>query len=129
MRRRLGHLARLTATRPNPPEPSPGQGRLTTQPSEADVQGPGGMSTLLKGCLNEHTGRAGVHDASAVVGSLCISASQTYSLVRSGDLQAIQIGGRNQWRVERVKLEETVVQAYRRTVANLDQLPAEPPQV
>ena len=31
---------------------------------------------------------------------------QVYSLVRSGDLQGIQIGGRNQWRVERSKLEE-----------------------
>jgi excisionase family DNA binding protein len=30
---------------------------------------------------------------------LNISASQTYALVRSGDLQGIQIGGRNQWRV------------------------------
>ena len=34
---------------------------------------------------------------------LNISASQTYALVRSGDLQGIQIGGRNQWRVERSK--------------------------
>jgi len=37
---------------------------------------------------------------------LIISASQTYALVSSGDLKGIQIGGRNQWRVERVKLEE-----------------------
>lgn len=39
---------------------------------------------------------------------LNISASQTYALVRSGDLQGIQIGGRNQWRVERSKLEEYI---------------------
>jgi hypothetical protein len=32
---------------------------------------------------------------------LNISASQTYALVRIGELPAIQIGGRNQWRVER----------------------------
>ena len=37
---------------------------------------------------------------------LNISASQTYALVRSGDLKGIQIGGRNQWQVERIKLEE-----------------------
>ena len=39
-----------------------------------------------------------------------ISASQTYALVRSGDLKGIQIGGRNQWRVERIKLEEFLSQ-------------------
>ena len=56
---------------------------------------------------------------------LNISASQTYALVRSGDLQGIQIGGRNQWRVERLKLEEYIEQAYRRTAAQLSELPAE----
>ena len=59
---------------------------------------------------------------------LNISASQTYALVRSGDLQGIQIGGRNQWRVERVKLEEFIEEAYRRTAANLADLPAAPPE-
>ncbi len=54
---------------------------------------------------------------------LNISASQTYALVRSGDLQGIQIGGRNQWRVERSKLEEYIEQAYRRTAAQLADLP------
>ena len=47
---------------------------------------------------------------------------QVYSLVRSGDLQGIQIGGRNQWRVERSKLEEYIEQAYRRTAENLERL-------
>ena len=58
---------------------------------------------------------------------LNISASQTYALVRSGDLKGIQIGGRNQWRVERVKLEEYIEQAYQRTAQQLDQLPDDPP--
>jgi excisionase family DNA binding protein len=58
---------------------------------------------------------------------LNISASQTYALVRSGELKGIQIGGRNQWRVERSKLEEYIEQAYRRTAQQLDQLPADPP--
>ena len=57
-----------------------------------------------------------LHD---VAEELNISVSQTYALVRSGDLQGIQIGGRNQWRVERVKLEElsspTPTSAPRRT--------------
>lgn len=58
---------------------------------------------------------------------LNISVSQTYALVRSGDLKGIQIGGRNQWRVERVKLEEFIEQAYLRTRQQLDQLPEDPP--
>ena len=35
--------------------------------------------------------------------------------MRSGELKGIQIGGRNQWRVERVKLEEFITDAYHRT--------------
>lgn len=58
---------------------------------------------------------------------LNISASQTYALVRSGDLQGIQIGGRNQWRVERSKLEEYIDAAYKRTAANLSEMPATMP--
>ena len=58
---------------------------------------------------------------------LNISASQTYALVRSGDLQGIQIGGRNQWRVERSKLEEYIEQAYRKTASNLSDLPVSLP--
>ena len=44
--------------------------------------------------------------------------------MRSGDLQGIQIGGRNQWRVERTKLEEYIEQAYQRTASNLSELPS-----
>jgi len=61
-----------------------------------------------------------LHD---VAEELNISVSQTYALVRSGDLQGIQIGGRNQWRVERVKLEEFITDAYQRTAQNLRDLP------
>ena len=48
---------------------------------------------------------------------LNISASQTYALVRSGDLPAIKIGGRGQWRVERSQLEEYIQKAYAETRA------------
>lgn len=54
---------------------------------------------------------------------LNISASQTYALVRSGDLKGIQIGGRNQWRVERSKLEEYIADAYQRTATSLAAMP------
>ncbi|GAA1997811.1 helix-turn-helix domain-containing protein [Nakamurella flavida] len=56
---------------------------------------------------------------------LNISSSQTYALVRSGELLGIQIGGRNQWRVERSKLEEYIEHAYQRTAAGLAELPRE----
>ncbi|MFE7605681.1 helix-turn-helix domain-containing protein [Brachybacterium paraconglomeratum] len=36
---------------------------------------------------------------------LSISSAQAYALVRSGELCAIQIGGRSQWRVEDTELE------------------------
>jgi excisionase family DNA binding protein len=46
---------------------------------------------------------------------LNISASQTYALVRSGELEAIKIGGRGQWRVEREKLEGYIDRMYSQT--------------
>jgi excisionase family DNA binding protein len=46
---------------------------------------------------------------------LNISASQTYALVRNGDLEAIKIGGRGQWRVEREKLESYIARMYDET--------------
>jgi excisionase family DNA binding protein len=46
---------------------------------------------------------------------LNISASQTYALVRSGELEAIKIGGRGQWRVERAKLESYIARMYDQT--------------
>jgi len=57
---------------------------------------------------------------------LNISQSQTYALVRSGDLKGIQIGGRSQWRVERAKLEE-FLDAYRRAGESLAELPDDLP--
>ena len=46
---------------------------------------------------------------------LNISASQTYALVRTGELEAIKIGGRGQWRVEREKLENYISRMYDQT--------------
>ncbi|WP_294565713.1 helix-turn-helix domain-containing protein [uncultured Arthrobacter sp.] len=50
---------------------------------------------------------------------LNISSSQTYALVRSGELPAIQVGGRGQWRVEARVLEDYIADAYRRSAAAL----------
>ena len=48
---------------------------------------------------------------------LNISSSQTYALVRSGELPAIKIGGRGQWRVERAALEDYISRCYTETKA------------
>lgn len=48
---------------------------------------------------------------------LNISSSQTYALVRSGELPAIQVGGRGQWRVETRVLEEYIAGAYEKSAA------------
>ncbi len=46
---------------------------------------------------------------------LDISAAQAYALVRSGDLPAIKVGGRGQWRVETTELESYIERMYRQT--------------
>jgi len=48
---------------------------------------------------------------------LNISAAQTYALVRSGELPAIKVGGRGQWRVERTELENYIQRCYTDTRA------------
>lgn len=54
---------------------------------------------------------------------LNISASQAYALVRSGDLVAVKIGGRGQWRVEATQLEDYIQRAYAETRAFVDTHP------
>lgn len=46
---------------------------------------------------------------------LNISSPQAYALVRSGELPAIQVGGRGQWRVESVELENYIARQYQAT--------------
>ena len=46
---------------------------------------------------------------------LAISASQARAMVRPGELPAIQVGGRGQWRVEKVRFEEWVEQRHQET--------------
>jgi excisionase family DNA binding protein len=46
---------------------------------------------------------------------LNISAAQVYALVRSGQLPAIKIGGRGQWRVETSELEGYIARMYEQT--------------
>ena len=54
-----------------------------------------------------------------VAQTLSVSSAQAYALVRSGDLPAIQLGGRGQWRVEVTKLEEFIQRLYDEATTNL----------
>lgn len=46
---------------------------------------------------------------------LNISSAQAYALVRSGELPAIKVGGRGQWRVEATELENYIQRMYAET--------------
>jgi excisionase family DNA binding protein len=50
-----------------------------------------------------------------VADELAVSLSQVYHMVRSGELPAIKIGGRGQWRIERARLEEYIEGKYTET--------------
>lgn len=54
---------------------------------------------------------------SDVAAELNVSDSQVYHMVRSGELPAIKIGGRGQWRVERATLERYIEEKYAETAA------------
>lgn len=51
------------------------------------------------------------------------SSAQVYALVRRGELPAIKIGGRGQWRVEASALESFIEQMYAETKAFVDDHP------
>ncbi len=56
---------------------------------------------------------------SDVAEMLSISASQAYALVRSGELRAIKVGGRGQWRVEQSEIEAYIERSYAETERQL----------
>jgi len=51
------------------------------------------------------------------------SSAQVYALVRRGELPAIKIGGRGQWRVESTQLEQFIEKMYAETRDFVDQHP------
>ena len=51
------------------------------------------------------------------------SSAQVYALVRRGELPAIKIGGRGQWRVESSQLEDYIQKMYAQTRDFVDQHP------
>ena len=54
---------------------------------------------------------------------LNISANQVYALVRRGDIPAVKIGGRGQWRVESSELEKYIERLYTETKQFIDSHP------
>lgn len=54
---------------------------------------------------------------------LSVSAAQAYALVRTGDLRAIKVGGRGQWRVEESELEAYIQRLYAQTAAFVEEHP------
>ncbi len=55
---------------------------------------------------------------------LSISPRQAYGLVHSGELLAIQIGGRGQWRIEASELEKFIQRKYDETREMIRSRPA-----
>ena len=51
------------------------------------------------------------------------SSAQVYALVRRGELPAIKIGGRGQWRVEADALEDFIQKMYADTKAFVEEHP------
>ena len=54
---------------------------------------------------------------------LNVSPAQVYALVRTGELPAIKIGARGQWRVEDQALENYIVKLYSSTAEFVAQNP------
>jgi excisionase family DNA binding protein len=50
---------------------------------------------------------------------LNVKQSLIRGLIKTGELRAIQIGGRGQWRIGRQDIEDYVTEAYRRTAERI----------
>lgn len=50
---------------------------------------------------------------------LNVKPNQIHSLIKAGELRALQIGGRGIWRIGRQDLEEFIAEAYRRTAERI----------
>ena len=57
---------------------------------------------------------------------LSTSVAQVYAMVRRGDLPAIKIGGRGQWRVSETDFEEYIAQQRAETRKFIDEHPFDP---
>lgn len=55
-----------------------------------------------------------------VAEQLAVSTGQIRTLIRTGELPAIQVGGRGEWRIEISVLEEYIQRQYAAAAAHLD---------
>ena len=58
------------------------------------------------------TGARRFYTLAQLAETLATSKAQVYALVRSGELPAIKIGGRGQWRVEHAQIEAWIEAKY-----------------
>lgn len=54
-------------------------------------------------------------DLKAVSDELAVTKAQVYTILKNGDLPAIQVGPKKVWRIERTKLEEYIERRYAAT--------------
>ncbi|BCW78867.1 helix-turn-helix domain-containing protein [Arthrobacter sp. NicSoilC5] len=50
---------------------------------------------------------------------LNVKPSQIHALIKTGELRALQVGGRGMWRIGRRDLEDYIAEAYRRTAERI----------
>ncbi|QCX47507.1 DNA-binding protein [Arcanobacterium haemolyticum] len=50
-----------------------------------------------------------------VAESLCVSAGQVRTLIKNGEIPAIQVGGRGQWRISETALDDYIQSGYEKT--------------
>ena len=55
------------------------------------------------------------------------SMAQVTALVRRGELRALKLGGRGQWRVETAELEKFIAQMYERAAKDVEEYKAAHP--
>ncbi|MFC7406363.1 helix-turn-helix domain-containing protein [Georgenia alba] len=55
-----------------------------------------------------------------VAEALAVSVAQVRTLVRSGELRAIQVGPKKVWRIEDTALEQYISEQYERTKARIE---------
>ncbi len=88
---------------------------MTLGPSRPDDRGSIPPGPPAGGTVDSMPGSPRFLTLADVAEVLNTSSAQVYALVRRGDLPAIKIGGRGQWRVEASQLEAFIERMYAQT--------------
>lgn len=92
--------------------------RVVTAPSTAPAHD---LRSVLLACHHARVPRfLTLADVAEV---LSVSSAQAYALVRTGDLRAIKVGGRGQWRIEETELEAYIQRLYAETAVFVQEHP------